>query len=153
MARSVPEPDSQCEVMSLMMTPVKSLLSALLSMGLVSSAVLPAASQESSAPTERRELLTRIGQSLGGAHALQVLCIGPQDQYWRNYMWNLLELEAPDAGLTRELLVDAFNSGYASQNARFGMCTGAAQQALGTIASEGKLLAEELKALEAAKKD
>ncbi len=85
-----------------------------------------------------------LSRALGSAHAIRVRCNGRSDQYWRIYMQDFLELEAPQRGSLRSSLVDGFNSSYQNASARYLICDGLAVEAEQRYAAEGKTLADRL---------
>lgn len=106
--------------------------------GLAASGRPPAHAQEPE--VERAAALLQLASILGEAHAVRVLCNGDEDQYWRRYMMDLLDIEARDSGL-RSQLVSSFNRGYRAQAAR-DRCTPALVDVEAEIASRGRALAE-----------
>ena len=91
--------------------------------------------------------LSELAGVLGQSHAIHVICNGQKDQYWRDYMWVLLELEASEPGPRRSSLVEAFNAGYAGEQARFSFCNQPAQIELSELTKRGRELADNLSAL------
>ncbi|HET9161444.1 MAG TPA: TIGR02301 family protein, partial [Caulobacteraceae bacterium] len=68
-------------------------------------AALPTAAQT------REETLSNLAFVIGQSHGLRQLCQGPGDQYWRQRMTRLIELEAPDPA-ARAPLAEHFNDGF-----------------------------------------
>ena len=101
-----------------------------------------------------RPLPTRSGQYLsdvlslsrliGRAHAIRVKCNGREDQFWRLYMQEMLDLEAPNQGSLRSSMARAFNDSYTSESRRRSWCDEAAIAAEAAYATEGRRLAEGL---------
>lgn len=85
-----------------------------------------------------------LASTLGAAHAIRLLCNGRDDQYWRVYMQELLAVEAPFQSRLRTSMVDAFNSGYRSENQRHRVCDEVAVAAEKTYAQTGQQLANTL---------
>jgi uncharacterized protein (TIGR02301 family) len=103
-------------------------------------ALLSAAPASAQAPVgPPLQTLIELASAIGEAHAIQTICNGDGDQTWRNWMMNLLDLEAP-ANPRRSQLTSAFNRGYRSQNARSCTPDMVAEQA--RIAARGRALAE-----------
>jgi uncharacterized protein (TIGR02301 family) len=100
----------------------------------------PATAQEEGAGPPF-ETLVQLAGTLGEAHAIRALCSGDSDQTWRNYMQNLLDLEAADGG-KRSALTSAFNRGYRSQSSRHSQCTAELNALEGQIAARGRALAD-----------
>lgn len=90
-----------------------------------------------------RDIIT-LSETLGKAHSVRVVCNGRNDQYWRSYMQRLLELEAPYPGGLRRSLVNGFNAGFSTGDARHHACDSAAVAAEKTYAEEGRALTNRL---------
>lgn len=88
-----------------------------------------------------RASLEQLASVLGEAHALNVVCNGDDDQYWRRYMQELMELEAP-GGDIRSALTSAFNSGYRAQSSRHEKCTPDLVALQAQVAARGRALTE-----------
>lgn len=91
--------------------------------------------------------LVGLADVLGRVHAIRVLCNGQGDQYWREYMRNLLDLEAPAAGYLRSRMVDSFNAGYTAEQSRFDSCGPQAAQLESDLSTRGRQLSESLASL------
>jgi uncharacterized protein (TIGR02301 family) len=87
------------------------------------------------------QILTDLAETLGQAHAVRSLCNGDRDQTWRDYMMNMLAIEAPTGPLARTL-TSAFNRGFRSQSSRTSTCTADMPQIEAQIAARGRQLAE-----------
>jgi uncharacterized protein (TIGR02301 family) len=87
------------------------------------------------------QILTDLAETLGQAHAVRSLCNGDADQTWRDYMTNLLAIEAPSGPLARTL-TSAFNRGFRSQSSRTRACTSDMPRVEAQIAARGRVLAE-----------
>lgn len=87
----------------------------------------------------------RLSGVLGAAHGIRVVCNGPSDQFWRVYMQELLDLEAPERGTQlRSAMARAFNNSY-SREARPGRsCDESTVQREASLAEQGRELAEKL---------
>jgi uncharacterized protein (TIGR02301 family) len=102
----------------------------------------PAFAQEvpdSGAPMEN---LLELAELLGRAHALRSACNGDSDQTWRNYMFNMLAIEAPESGPRKSQLTSAFNRGFRSQSGAARQCGAGVAQLEAQIAARGRVLAE-----------
>lgn len=84
-----------------------------------------------------------LAQTLGQAHWIRVLCNGDQDETWRRYMQDLLELEGRE-GDQHTALVGAFNQGFRSLRTTYTACTDSMKVAEGKLAAHGKELADQL---------
>jgi len=87
-----------------------------------------------------------LAQTLGQAHAVRVACNGRGDQYWRQYMQNLLELEAPYGGGLRRSMVNGFNAGFSEGSDANPTCNSEAIAAEKTYAAKGQILSNQLAA-------
>jgi uncharacterized protein (TIGR02301 family) len=114
------------------------LCAATLILATLAGAAAPAAAQSKNAPLDT---LVQLAETLGQAHALRSVCTGDGDQTWRNYMMNMLAMEAP-SGPRRSPLTSAFNRGYRAQSARMKTCTASAPAEEAAIAARGRALAE-----------
>ena len=85
-----------------------------------------------------------LASTLGGAHAIRLICNGRDDQYWRVYMQELLSHEAPYQSRLRTQMVDAFNRGYQSESARRSQCDQGAVEMEKVYATQGQRLAHGL---------
>jgi len=85
-------------------------------------AALPVAAAEAPVRSPvQRQTLTDLSYALGEAHALRTVCLGPEDQVWRGRMSRVIEVEQPDDPFRRRL-VDAFNAGFVTGQARNPTC-------------------------------
>jgi len=84
-----------------------------------------------------------LAQTLGQAHWIRVLCNGDQDETWRRYMQDLLELEGRE-GDQHTALVGAFNQGFRSLRTTYKSCTDDMKTAESKLAAHGKDLADQL---------
>jgi uncharacterized protein (TIGR02301 family) len=98
-------------------------------------AIAPAANAQ-----DRSQTVSNLAFSLGESHALRQLCQGPDDQYWRERMQRMIELEAPDAA-ARAPLTERFNDGFVAGRKQFGQCTTQSRVAERSAAARGKVLA------------
>jgi uncharacterized protein (TIGR02301 family) len=94
------------------------------------------------APPER-QALTDLAYALGESHALRQLCNGPNDQYWRDRMVRLTQVEDADSGFDAALR-ERFNTGYAAGQATAVACGPASRRAEAAAASRGQALARRL---------
>lgn len=116
--------------------------------GFVSSSAAQQSSQ-SEAPLPQRNGkyysdAVQLARLLGRAHAIRVTCNGRTDQFWRLYMQEMLDLEAPSQGSFRDSMARAFNDSYAAEASVRNWCDDAAVAAEAQYAAEGKGLAEGL---------
>ncbi|HEX5377239.1 MAG TPA: TIGR02301 family protein [Phenylobacterium sp.] len=90
-----------------------------------------------------RQNLVDLAYVLGEAHALRQVCQGPGDQFWRGRMIRLVETEQPDAAMERRLR-ENFNTGFATRQGQFPVCTPAARRAEAAAMAHGRALAGRL---------
>jgi uncharacterized protein (TIGR02301 family) len=88
------------------------------------------------------QALTELADLLGRAHGIRSLCNGDSDQTWRNYMFNMLAIEAPSGSPNKSALTGAFNRGFRDQQARSGKCSADSPREEAEIAARGRALAE-----------
>jgi uncharacterized protein (TIGR02301 family) len=117
----------------------KAALSLIVFLGLAAS---PAAAQEEAASGPQLETLVELAETLGEAHAIRALCNGDADQTWRNYMQNLLDMEAAGGGGRRAALTGGFNRGYRAQSSQRKTCTPDLRQVEAQIAAHGHAIAD-----------
>ena len=104
-----------------------------------------ALAQQQEAPIEGGapiEYVSELAELLGRAHAIRSICNGDADQTWRNYMFNMLAIEAPDSGPRKSQLTSAFNRGFRSQTSNSRDCSSDMSAVEAQIASRGRELAE-----------
>ena len=106
-------------------------------------APLPAMAQDPEQPLGNApiEMVAQLAEVLGRAHAVRTICNGDNDSTWRNYMLNLMAMEAP-SGSRRAALTDAFNRGYRGQNRETATCTDQMPRIEAGIARRGRELAD-----------
>lgn len=81
---------------------------------------------------------------LGSAHAIRVRCNGRDDQYWRQYMADMLSYEAPERGNLRSSLVAQFNEGYQDTSVQYLKCDNRAVEAEARFARQGQEISERM---------
>lgn len=112
---------------------------------LAAAALSPSASAQSTVRSQDyfRDVVS-LSESLGKSHAIRVLCNGRGDQYWREYMQRLMDVEAPFQGGLRNSMINGFNAGYSIGADSFTLCTKEAVAAEKTYAAEGRELTTRL---------
>ncbi|MEZ5997531.1 MAG: TIGR02301 family protein [Hyphomonas sp.] len=85
-----------------------------------------------------------LATTLGSAHAIRVRCNGREDQYWRQYMADMLTYEAPNRGTLRSSLVDNFNNAYQNVSRQYLQCDNQAVEAEARFARHGQEVSERL---------
>ncbi len=89
-----------------------------------------------------RGQLVELSEVLGGAHYLRILCEGRGDQRWRDYMRGVIQRE-PEYNAA---LVEAFNRGYRTEEARFPVCDTTTRQMEAELRARGLRVAQALSA-------
>ena len=120
---------------------------ALACMVLLAAVLLPTAASAQSpdddynayAGRSRASLLVELAQILGEAHAIRSLCNGDGDQTWRNYMVELMRVEA--GNVNQSSLTSSFNRGYRAQRQRKA-CTAELVGVEQKLAGRGRVLAD-----------
>ena len=121
---------------------------------LLASAALPLTSSSAQETEAEPSLPTRTGQYLsdaitiarvlGRAHSIRVTCNGRDDQFWRLYMQEMLDIEAPIQGQLRDSMARAFNDAFEAEAAFRVRCDEEAVAAEAEYAQEGRVIAEKL---------
>ncbi len=89
-----------------------------------------------------RSQLVELAEVLGGSHYLRIICEGRGDQRWRDYMRGVIERE-PEYNA---VLVEGFNRGYRTEEARFPACDATTRQMEAELRARGLRLAQALSA-------
>lgn len=105
----------------------------------------PASAQEPSRPTAPGHwpAVLELAQVLGQAQWIRILCNGDEDQTWRTYMQDMLELEGHEGGQHTQL-VSAFNQGFRQMRASYRTCTEDMKAVEGRLAARGKDLSDQI---------
>ena len=103
----------------------------------------PALAQER--PPAERQILGDLAYVIGESHALRQLCEGPGNQYWRDRMLRLTQVEQADAGLDAQLR-ERFNTGFAAGQSA-AVCGPASLRAEAAAAARGQALANRLSSI------
>ena len=107
--------------------------------------VLPLSASGQDRVPETRQALADLAYVLGQSHALRQACVDRDDQFWRDRMGRMLDVEAPDQALKRSLQ-GAFNTGFAAARLSYPRCGSGARAELARLAGRGKDLAGRLAA-------
>lgn len=109
-------------------------------------AVAPASAQPQQPPARGedwyRGQLIELSEVLGGAHYLRIICEGRGDQRWRDYMRGVIQRE-PEHNAA---LVEGFNRGYRTEEARFPTCDATTRQMEAELRARGVRIAQGLSA-------
>jgi len=89
-------------------------------------------------------IVEAMSMNLGQLHYLRTLCFGQNDQKWRNYASQLMDVEAPLNDERRRNLIQAFNKGYYLEEGRHKDCNQAVSLDVAALAENGRNLANML---------
>jgi uncharacterized protein (TIGR02301 family) len=89
-----------------------------------------------------RGQLVELAEVLGGSHYLRILCEGRDDQRWRDYMRGVIQREPQH----NAALVEGFNRGYRTEEARFPTCDATTRQMEAELRARGVRIAQGLRA-------
>jgi uncharacterized protein (TIGR02301 family) len=115
---------------------------ALLSL-MIAAALLVGPALAQDRPPAERQTLRELAYTLGESHALRQLCRGPGDQYWRDRMLRLTQVEDSDAAFDA-VIRERFNTGYAAGQAQAQDCGPYSRRAEADAAARGQALAQTL---------
>ena len=88
----------------------------------------------------REQTVADLAFAMGQSHALRQLCQGATDQYWRERMQRMTELEAPNPA-DRPALTLRFNDGFLAGQRQYPHCTQQSRAAERSAAARGQALA------------
>lgn len=86
-------------------------------------------------------MVEALALNLGQLHALRTLCFTVEDQKWRSYAGQMIDLEAGDDPERRQNLIQAFNKGFYMETDRHTACGQAVLNDVAAIANNGRQLA------------
>lgn len=86
-------------------------------------------------------IVEAMAMNLGQLHYLRTLCFGLDDQKWRNYAGQMIEVESPDDEERRGNLIQAFNKGYYIEQDRHKACSQDLALDVAALAENGRQLA------------
>lgn len=89
-------------------------------------------------------LVEALSKNLGQIHYLRTLCFGPNDQKWRDYATNMMEVEADGDEERKRQLIRAFNAGYFLEQTRHESCSNEVSVDVAALAENGRLIASML---------
>ena len=119
------------------------MVAAMIRRALLIAAVLAGPTLAQDRAAAERQTLGELAYALGESHALRQLCAGPGDQYWRDRMLRLTQVENSDQALDA-VLRERFNLRFASRQSQATACNGASRRAEAAAASRGQALAQTL---------
>ncbi|MDF1681365.1 TIGR02301 family protein [Ponticaulis sp.] len=108
------------------------------------SAVGASNGQEFRTTRQYQSTLTDLSRVLGQIHAMRVVCNGTDDQTWREYMLNMLDVEAPSSGYLRSRLIDTFNRAYLDTQRDVSGCDASTTERETELFARGRTLSENL---------
>lgn len=94
-------------------------------------------------PPAERQTLGELAYALGESHALRQVCTGLGDQYWRDRMLRLTQVEDSEAAFDA-VIRERFNTGYAAGQAQAQECDADSRRAEAAAAARGQALAQKL---------
>ncbi|GHA93718.1 hypothetical protein GCM10009069_16010 [Algimonas arctica] len=83
-------------------------------------------------------LVEALAKNLGQMHYLRTLCFGEDDQQWREYMSDMLDIEAPGDTSKQRELTQAFNAGYYLEKKRHSVCSQSVSADVAALAENGR---------------
>ncbi len=143
LAKKLLSPREACEHAGMIRRYMSKRRAALASALLMLSLAWPTANAQVRSQDYFRDVVS-LSESLGKAHGIRTLCNGRGDQYWREYMQRLLDVEAPFQGGLRRSMIDGFNAGFKISSDQFNICTQTAIEGEKMYAAEGRELTTRL---------
>jgi len=89
-------------------------------------------------------LVEALSKNLGQIHYLRTLCFGPNDQKWRDYATNMMDIESDGDDERKRQLVRAFNAGYYQEQERHDACSNQVSVDVAALAENGRHIASML---------
>lgn len=89
-------------------------------------------------------LVEALSKNLGQLHYLRTLCFGEDDQKWRDYARNMMNIESKASTENKSRLVRAFNAGYYQEKARHSECNKSVSVDVAALAENGRHIASML---------
>ncbi len=118
--------------------------SAIAALSLLAAPPMVANAQEFRTTRQYQTTLTELSRVLGQIHAMRVVCNGTDDQTWRDYMLNMLDVEAPATGYLRSRLIDTFNRAYLDMQRDVSGCDASTTERETELFARGRTLSENL---------
>ncbi len=82
-----------------------------------------------------------LSKNLGQIHYLRTLCFGTNDQKWRNYASDMMDVEAANDSARRSQFIRAFNAGYYQEQDRHSQCSASVGVDVAALAENSRNLA------------
>jgi len=89
-------------------------------------------------------LIEALSKNLGQMHYLRTLCFGPNDQKWRDYASQMMNVESTNDPEARRMLIRAFNAGYYQEQARHSQCNQSVSIDVAALSENGRHIASML---------
>ena len=89
-------------------------------------------------------LVEALSKNLGQIHYLRTLCFGPNDQKWRDYATQMMDVETRGDEERKRQLIRAFNAGYYQEQERHNACGPAVSVDVAALAENGRHIASML---------
>jgi uncharacterized protein (TIGR02301 family) len=89
-------------------------------------------------------LVEALARTLGQMHYLRTLCFGETDQQWRDYMANMMDVEARYDSRKQSDMIQAFNAGYYQEQQRHTVCDNSVSADVAALAENGRSVARML---------
>lgn len=83
-------------------------------------------------------LVEALAKNLGQMHYLRTLCFGYDDLQWREYMSEMLDIEAPGDLPKQRELTQAFNAGFYQEKSRHSVCSESVSADVAALAENGR---------------
>lgn len=93
---------------------------------------------------EMTSLVEALSKNLGQLHYLRTLCFGSDDQKWRKYASDMMDMENKNNAAQKSRLVRAFNAGYYQEEARHTQCTRDVSVDVAALSENGRHIASML---------
>jgi uncharacterized protein (TIGR02301 family) len=93
---------------------------------------------------EMTSLVEALSKNLGQLHYLRTLCFGTDDQKWRTYAQEMMDIENKNNAAQKSRLVRAFNAGYYQEESRHSQCTREVSVDVAALAENGRHIASML---------
>jgi len=93
---------------------------------------------------EMTSLVEALAKNLGQLHYLRTLCFGDDDQKWRTFAQEMMDIENKNNAAQKSRLVRAFNAGYYQEEARHTKCDRTVSVDVAALSENGRHIASML---------
>lgn len=93
---------------------------------------------------EMTSLVEALSKNLGQLHYLRTLCFGSDDQKWRVFAQDMMNIENKNNSADKSRLVRAFNAGYYQEEGRHTKCDRSVSVDVAALAENGRHIASML---------